>query len=94
MKRTNKHSKKASKSSKTHRETADDDSGEMCTGYATVEDEYGNPVDVPLFVIYMWSARAHERLPDQTEILHINGDLDDVRSENLRWATMEEMRVR
>ena len=51
-----------------------------------------NQTNVYLHVAYMWTFKAAERRPDQTEVDHIRGHLDNS-PQNLRWASSTENKL-
>jgi hypothetical protein len=82
-------SKDPLKPNKIHRPTSGGQVG-LCGSQSG--DGCSNRTNVRLHVAYMWTFKAAERRPDQTEVDHIRGHTDNS-PQNLRWASPTENRL-
>ena len=59
-------------------------------GRIGLTDDLGKYTTVYVHVMYMWSVHAKKRLPDQTQVDHIDGNHENNSPDNLRWASPSE----
>ena len=59
-------------------------------GRINLIDDDGIRTQVYVHVMYMWSIHGEKRLPDQTQVDHIDGNHKNNSPDNLRWASPSE----